>query len=518
MKKVKQNKVFYAAIVAVILAGTALSIGFSDSIGATIRDLKNSVVILLPPAPRDSTTGVVRPLQGTPLDVSSGIGLPSNTPTANPGASSSQPVPNFSGLITPWVSAGPNSTLQLPNDTILHGLADMRSGLINNSPSWSADPINPNLKPDGMSVTSVDPLVGGKQTIYMSVGNYGNKSTNSGFYILPIIDGVNKTAVYTSAALSLQTARTVTYAWIAPPGTHTYKFCVDTTNYIAETSEIDNCAILGAVSAANTSTYPDRSLSQIILNTKQWETPLTIYDDLKIVGNVANGSVQNSESASYGDMGINGSVYYIGTNSTGLRIKSGLDVNSTLRVQGDSTFQGNSQLWGPLQVLDQIDSLDLNISGQTNLKDLTVTGQLTVPDTAPTTKMKSLILSQNEMIGGWLDVTGAATFKGSVNVTGIGGIKATSIGRFYTLTFAEASPVVGFRAITTQCAAGDNLVSCGGSYSGIYSNAGTSISFLGSEISTASPPTCSAKGRTASIGGTDTPRIQVQAMCFSPDG
>lgn len=484
MKKVKQNKVFYAAIVAVILVGTALSIGFSDSIGATIRDLKNSVVILLPPAPRDSTTGVVRPLQGTPLDVSSGIGLPSNTPTANPGASSSQPVPNFSGLITPWVSAGPNSTLQLPNDTILHGLADVRSGLINNSPSWSVDPAKPNLIADGIYITPVNPLTGGTVTMYMSVGNYGNKPTNSGFYVQPIINGGNKGVRYTST-LGVLTARTVTYTWIAPPGTHTYEFCVDTTNYIAETSETNNCATQTSVPAAST-LLTDRALSQMILNTKLWETPLTIYDDLKIVGNVANGSVQDSESASYGDMGIGGSVYYIGTNSTGLRIKSGLDVDSTFLVRGNSQFQGNSQLWGPLQVLDKIDSTDLNVSGQTNLNGLAVAGNVTL--------------------------------SGDVNITGAGKkLNATSIGRFYTST-TTGTVALGYQSVSIGCPTGDNLVSCSGTYAGTYMSAGTSLNFLGTEISTTTPPTCYAKGRTLSIDAKDLPRIQAQAICFSPNG
>ncbi|MEK7524353.1 MAG: CARDB domain-containing protein [Patescibacteria group bacterium] len=125
-----QRKFWHGALLIVLVFGIGVGAHFSTgSVSA-----QDAVQLDLP---ADSANGdSVRPLESGAKNFSNGIDLGNPLPSGSPG-SATQPVPNFSGINAPWWvnSVGP---VEVPDDSIFHGLVDVRRGLINNGPLFGA--------------------------------------------------------------------------------------------------------------------------------------------------------------------------------------------------------------------------------------------------------------------------------------------------------------------------------------------------------------------------------------------
>lgn len=133
METQKRFKFWHGGIAAVFVA--AVTLGVTGFVFARSEPL---------PTPWPKT------LENPQLTTS--VGLPStNGPDTAPPASS--PIPKFSGLDVPWLlnsNTTPRSgqpslpqPLEIADDAILHGLNDVRIGLLNNSTKYVCNPISP---------------------------------------------------------------------------------------------------------------------------------------------------------------------------------------------------------------------------------------------------------------------------------------------------------------------------------------------------------------------------------------
>lgn len=85
------------------------------------------------PQPPATEGGTVRNLPSGLSDLPS-IETGPNTPSGTPGVS--QPVPKFSGIDAPWwLNSTAGGSAEIFDDAIIHGLTDVRGGLINNAPT-----------------------------------------------------------------------------------------------------------------------------------------------------------------------------------------------------------------------------------------------------------------------------------------------------------------------------------------------------------------------------------------------
>ena len=342
----------------------------------------------------------------TKLTTDGGFLVPnSSNPTGAPG-NGSQPVPSFSGLNIkgPIVnSAGPISIF---DDTILYGLTDARSGLVNSSaPGGVATPLTIY---DNLKVAAVNPTEPGDIIVDGSV-----KNSNATALVL------DSDGIYTAGDSILGGKLSVSGA--VRNLVNGAPFLIDDT-----LSVTGNASVSGTLDVKGTIFNSATTGGLAVL-----PAPVSINDNLAVAGNATvNGTLTVATNAT-----VSGNLTIIGSSTI-----NSLSVGGFISNPNAGGVPWGSD--GPVVVQD-----GFYVSGKTILN-----GLLTVDDSLVLTGTISDSDGSVNIMDG-LNVTGASLFLGSIRATnGFG-----TYSRVPSVITVAAGAVT---SVTATCPAGATLISC----------------------------------------------------------
>ena len=98
----------------------------------------------------------------------------------------------------------------------------------------------PDLIVDSLTWSPISPFVGGTLTFTLVVGNQGDIVSGDFRVYVYLDDGTSPTWNLAMAGIGKQQSATITYAWTAKAGTHTFRVVVDGLDDLVESNETNN--------------------------------------------------------------------------------------------------------------------------------------------------------------------------------------------------------------------------------------------------------------------------------------